>query len=304
MAAAIEPSASLTLPRPVTCLAALPDTAMVAAGLASGHVVLWNGRDPTPAATLTPHKARVLAVGAARDGRDVLSVAVDATLARSPREPGAAGIAARVELPAGPPPREAVFSPDGALVAIGGEFGDIHVHDARSGALERALRGHRAELTNLAVRPGSSLLASAAADADLRVWDLASGAQTGFADTDLTTLAVAFSPKDGTLAAGGTDRRLTLRDSTTMATIGVFELRAPKMVAALAWSPDGRLIAVGDLDDETLRKGGLQIVDAATRQSLAVLETGGAPARLLAFLLDGRLVAQVDRELRAWDVRT
>jgi WD40 repeat protein len=303
MAAAIAPSASLGLPRPATCLAALPNTPMAAAGLASGHIVLWNGRDNTAAATMTPHKARVLAVGAAADGRDLMSVAVDGTLVRSPRDPGAPGTAARVDLPAGPPPRCAVFSSDGAWLVIGGEFGDIRVHHARSGAFERELRGHRAELSDLAVRPGSSVLASAAADADLRVWDLAAGTQTGFADTDLTTFAVAFSPADGTLASGGTDRRLTLRDPKTLVTIGVFEVPAPKLVAALAWSPDGRLIAVGDVDDETLRKGGLQIVDAATRRSVAVLETGNAPARLLAFIADGRVVAQIDRELRAWDIR-
>ncbi len=301
MRAAIAPSASLALRQQVTCLAGLSNTSLVIAGLANGHVVLWNARDKTPTATMTPHTARVLAVGGAATGHDVLSVAVDGTVVQSPRDANAARTVARLEFGA-PAPRCGVFSSDGAWLVIGGEFGDIRVYDARSGAFARELRGHRAEIMDLAVRPGASLLASAAADADLRVWDLAAGTQTGFVDSDLTTFAVAFSPADGTLATGGTDRRLTLRDPKTMATIGVFEVPAPKIIGRLAWSPDGRFTAVGDVDDETLRKGGLQIVDAATRRSVAVLETGNARAGLLAFI-DGRVVAQIDRELRAWDVR-
>jgi WD40 repeat protein len=301
MAAAVASSASLTLPRPVTCLAALPNTPMVAAGLANGRLVLWNGRDKTPTATMTPHKARVLAVGATANGRDVLSVAADGTLVRSRRDTRAAGGATRVDF-GGAPPRAAVFSADGARLMTGGEFGDIRVFDAASGALKHALRGHLGEMMDLAARPNSDVLASAGADADIRLWDVAAGTQTGFIDTDLSTFALAFSPKDGTLASGGTDRRLTLRDPKTMTVNGMFELRAPKMVATLAWSPDGRLIAVGDVDDETLRKGGLELVDAASRESVATLDTGNVPARFIAFLSDGGLVGSVNRDLRAWNL--
>ena len=35
-------------------------------------------------------------------------------------------------------------------------------------------------------------------------------------------------------------------------------LQAPRMVATLAWSRDGRFIALGDIDDESLSKGGIQ----------------------------------------------
>jgi WD40 repeat protein len=184
-----------------------------------------------------------------------------------------------------------------------GELGDIRIDDARSGAFECELRGHRAELMALAFRPGSTTLASAAADADLRLWDVASGRQTGFVDCDVTMLAVAFSPMDGTLAAGGVGRRLTLRDPATMAAAGSLALPSPEMAAAFAWSVDGRLIAVGDLDDETLGRGGVQIFEAPTLRLASSLETDGAPAGQIVVLSDGRLIAGMGREMRVWDVR-
>ena len=51
------------------------------------------------------------------------------------------------------------------------------------------------------------------------------------------------------------------------------------MVGTLAWSPDGRFIALGDVDDETLSKGGIQVIDAASRAVVASLETGNVPRR-------------------------
>ena len=302
MAAALPPAALVTLPQPATCLTALSKTPMVAAGLANGHVVLWNGRDKTPSVTMTPHTARLIAVRATADDRDLLSVAVDGTLVRSRMDTGVAGKSIRVDLGV-PPYRAAVFSVDATRLMVAGEFGDIRVFDTASGAMQRELRGHRSEMMDLAVRPGSDALASAGSDADLRTWDTTTGRQTGFVDGALTTFAVAYSPKDGTLASGGTDRKVTLRNPKTMAPTIAFELAAPKIVAGLAWSPDGRRIAMSDIDDETLRKGGLQVVLAGTRTTVE-LDTGGLPPRLIAFMSDGRLVAQIGRDLRAWNLAT
>jgi len=87
--------------------------------------------------------------------------------------------------------------------------------------------------------------------------------------------------------------------------VGELVLQAPKMVATLAWSPDGRFIAFGDLDDETLSKGGIQILDSASRAVVASLDTGSRPARALVFADDrGLVVGIVGRDLRAWTVVT
>jgi len=131
------------------------------------------------------------------------------------------------------------------------------------------------------------------------------GRQTGRVDSDLSLFAVAFSPRDGTLASGGPDRRVTLRDAQAQTPVEVLVLRAPKMVATLAWSPDGRLLAVGDIDDVTLSKGGLQVIDPATRAVVATLATGDVPAGRIAFFGSGdRVAAAIGREIRAWTLST
>jgi WD40 repeat protein len=214
---------------------------------------------------------------------------------------GARASAKRVDLGSAPT-RAAAFSADGALLVTGGEFGEIRVFDTVSSALRQQLRGHRTELQDLAMRPGTTLLASVSAESDLRIWDVSTAREMHLVDSDLSIFAVAFSPRDGTLASGGVDRRLTLRDSKTFEAVGELALRAPRMVATLAWSGDGGLVAVGDIDDETLSKGGIDLVDAPSRAVVARFDTGGVPPGRIAFSGGGLVVAIVDRDLRAWAV--
>lgn len=297
----ISRAASVTLSHGITSLAAINMTPAVVAGLSDGSVVVWNGRAAAPT-ILKPHSARVLAVGSTPDGREVLSVASDGSLARTAIAKGGPVAMRRVDLGAAPT-RAAAFSADGSMLVTGGEFGEIRVFDTATSALRQQLRGHRTELQDLAVRPGSTIVASASAESDLRLWDTATGREVGFVDGDLSIFALAFSPRDGALASGGVDRRLTLRDPATFKPTGELALQAPRMVAALAWSPDGRFLAVGDLDDETLSKGGIQVVDAATRGVVAVLDTGGVPAARVAFVADGGMVVAIlGRELHAWAI--
>jgi WD40 repeat protein len=301
-AGAVPHSAVVTLPAVITSLTAINQSSRVAAGLADGQVAVWNGRDTAPAVVLKPHASRVLAVGSTADGREVWSVAKDGSLARTRIAPGAQPTSRPVDLGAAPI-RAAAFSADGAMLVTGGEFGEIRVFDTASGALRWQLRGHRTELQFIAVRPGSTIVASASAEADLRIWDTAAGREVEFVNSDLSIFALAFSPRDGTLASGGVDRRLTLRDATTFKAVGDLALQAPRMVATLAWSQNGRFIAVGDIDDETLSKGGIQVVDAASRAAVASLDTGRVPADALVFAGEvGTVVAVVGRDLRAWSV--
>ena len=303
-ASPVAPAATVTLSADITSLAAINRSSTVAVGLADGQVAVWNGRDTAPAVVVKPHAARVLAVGSTADGREVWSVATDGSLARTRIAPGARPTSRRVNLGAAPT-RAAAFSADGSMLVTGGEFGEIRVFDTASGALRQQLRGHRTELQFLAVRPGSAIVASASAEADLRIWDTAAGREIGFVDSDLSLFALGFSPRDGTLASGGADRRLTLRDPTTFKPVGDLVLQAPRMVSALAWSPDGRFIALGDIDDETLSKGGIQVMDVASRAVVASLDTGNAPPGLGALVFAGgagMVVAIVGRDLRAWSV--
>ncbi|MEO5894139.1 MAG: hypothetical protein ABIS06_00380 [Vicinamibacterales bacterium] len=311
----VAPSATVTLPADVTCLSGVRrgsdggqtgvrpgshrgQTPIVAGGLADGQIATWNGRDAT--ATLSkPHTARVLAIGTA--GTAVLSLADDGLFARTSLAAGAASTSQRLDLGTAPT-RAAEFSADGALLVTGGEFGEIRVFDTASGRLKRQIRGHRTELQAMAIRPRSSTIATASAESDLRIWDVETGRAVADIPGDLSLFALAFSPRDGTLASGGVDRRLTLRAPSTFKAVNELALKAPKLVATVAWSPDGQLIAIGDLDDETLSKGGIQILDASTLAVVATLDTAGIAVRALAFPNNTTVVAILGRDLRVWNV--
>jgi WD40 repeat protein len=290
----------VALPADITSLISINGSSAVAVGLGSGHVATWQG-DGVAAVLLKPHAARVLAVASTADGSQLWSVADDGSVALSAVAAATSATSPKVDFGPGGA-RVAMFSGDGSVLVSGGAFGDVRVFDTASGALRHQLLGHRTEVQALAIRPGSSLVASASAEADLRVWDAAAGKQVGFVDGDLSLFSLGFSPRDGTLATGGVDRRLTFRDADAFAPVGELPLAAPKMVVSLVWSSDGRFLAVGDIDDTTLSKGGISIVDAASRAVVANLDTSGRPMSLLTFVPDGRVIGAVGRELRTWTV--
>jgi WD40 repeat protein len=306
--ASLAPSATATLTAEVTSLTSMnisttgsaAATPRVAAGLADGRVAIWDGRDKS-AIVLKAHDSRVVAVGSTTDGLSVLSLAADGSLARTTVTPGSESTSRQLEVGMAPT-RAGAFSADGSVVVTGGEFGDIRLFDTSSGALKQHLRGHRTELQALALRPGSSVLASASAESDLRLWNTDTGRQIGEIDGDVSLFALAFSPTDGTLAAGGVNRRLSLRDPATFKSDREVTFKAPRMVGTVAWSPDGRLIAIGDVDDETLSKGGIQLFASSTGAPGASLDTGGIPAAALTFAGDATIVGIIGRDLRAWTV--
>jgi WD40 repeat protein len=299
--ATIAHAAKVTLGAEISSLTSLSGSLYVAAGLTDGQVVLWNGRDAAPGLTFKPHSTRVLAVSASADGQGVWSVAADGSLGRTALSRDAQPAVKRLETGTAPL-RAAVFSYDAALLVTGGDRGEILVFDTTSGALKHRLQGHRTELQVLAMRPESLILASASAEADLRIWNLAAGREVLSVDSDVAFFALAFSPRDGTLASGGVNRRVTLHHPETMKPTGTFAVQKPRMVATLAWSPSGRVVAVGDLDDETLAKGGLRIVDAGTLAASAHLETGGAPVSALTFTNASVVIGALGRDLRAWEL--
>jgi WD40 repeat protein len=298
------PSLSLTLPAAISSLAVVNRSPRVAAGLADGRVAIWSPNEAAASLILQPHAALVMAIGTTADGQHLLSVASDGTLARTPISPGATGISSKVDL-GSTATRAAAFSSDGTRLVAGGGDGEVRVIDTATGGVTAVLRGHRTELQAVALQPGTAMVASASAEADLRIWDFASGRELKRIDCGLSLFALDFSPRDGTLASGGVARRLTLRRISTFETIGELLLEAPNMIGALAWSPDGRRLAIGHIDSDSLSKGGVRAVDASTHAVLATLDTGNTPVSALAFSGNGGvIVASVGRDLRAWQIAT
>ncbi|MEW4570923.1 WD40 repeat domain-containing protein [Tautonia sp. JC769] len=146
------------------------------------------------------------------------------------------------------------FSPDGRWVAsAGGDHGgpgEAILWDAATGALRARLEGIRGRVEELAFSPDSRTLIAAGDDEEERGgimtrWEAETGrllSSVRIEAGDAHCLAIA--PDGLTVAAGGWGSgHLTLCDAATGATLVQLEGAHPGPIQALAFSPDGVLLA-------------------------------------------------------------
>jgi WD40 repeat protein/DNA-binding SARP family transcriptional activator len=136
------------------------------------------------------------------------------------------------------------FSPDGQLLAAGAQDGCTYLW--RTDTLEpvRTLRGHDDEVYGLAFGPDGSLV-TAGLDGTARVWAPDSGRSTvTLRGRGAAITRVAFHPDGTRIATAGDDGTANLWDATT----GRPLLTLPGQAHAVAFSPDGRLLATCEPD--------------------------------------------------------
>src|SRR5690606_23837367 len=138
------------------------------------------------------------------------------------------------------PLRAVAFSADGKTLATAGDDNLVHLWDAETGAPLETLAGHQAVVNTLAPA-GGNLLLSAAADKQAVVWHINPDWQ----------LVGQLAPQ---------------KDAPPDLTASPFADR----VTALAFSPDGKLLAAGG--GEPSRSGELMIWDVAARSLVRKIE--------------------------------
>lgn len=140
-----------------------------------------------------------------------------------------------------------VFDVAGRCVIGGFDDGVIRIWDLHEEEPSRLLVGHPSEVRALAVNPVTGDLTSAGPGL-VFLWPTPWGVHYGrtVARPGLPMNAVAFAPSGDILAAGGSDGRVTLWDTTRWEEIGTLEVGAP--VVSISFAPDGDLLAVAGLD--------------------------------------------------------
>jgi RNA polymerase sigma factor (sigma-70 family) len=203
------------------------------------------------------------------------------------------------------------FSPDGRLLATGGRDTPIHLWDVKGGKKLRTL-GEAGDMVGcLAFSPDGKTLAYGRSrignDADtktLRLMDVATGAEVRSFDGGGYVPTVCFSPDGKTLAAwhDTPDRHLVrLWDVATSRELCRYAGHQASGLA-LAFSPDGKLIASGGGDVQR-RDNAVHLWEAATGEIIRRFDGHHSGVSSLAFSPDGCKVASGggDATILIWD---
>jgi WD40 repeat protein/transcriptional regulator with XRE-family HTH domain len=196
-------------------------------------------------------------------------------------------------------------------------YGIARTPEADASLLESSGTPSAAQLTDspslvqaVSLSPSHTLLAVAAADGTLRLWNVASpshpagvgGPLMNYPDSPLYTTAI--SPDGKILAAAGEDKTVSLwniTDPGRPVPLGK-PLTGPRStVYSVAFSPDGQIMAAGSADD-TVRLWNL--ADPLAPKALATLRGPAGYVESVAFSPSGRVLAvgSADKTVRLWNI--
>jgi WD40 repeat protein len=289
-----------------------PDGGQLLIGGADHRVRVYDAGSHGLLAEL-PHPAAVTAAGYLPDSRTVVTAADDGMVRLWPALSPAASM---------PAPRTVALGYlDGTRLAAVAGRDALQVFDVATryrphplGAPVAAPAASRAMLSGaMAVGPGGSPIAAGGSDGEIWLFEPASPNGGGSAPTQLVgtvartqkdaVTAVALSPDGHTLVAASNDGTLQITDVTTPASPRPSGPLVPaRGVRALAFSPDGALLAVGTADPPAVQLWNLR--DRAHPTPLGAPVAGPArPVYSLAFAPAGSVLAvgSADHTVRLLD---
>ena len=199
----------------------------------------------------------------------------------------------------------ALPSHDPFFIAYGGGHDnyDIRMRYSDDGDWRGGVGGHTGEVSSLAFKPNSYLLASASYDDTVRIWDVGDNTNLRHVRTlrghTGSVISVAWSPDGRTLASGSSDGTVRLWNPNNGINFAVLRGHTEE-VTCVAWSPDGRTLASAS-DDDTVR-----LWNPDTHGTRRVLRGHTGYVVTLAFHPDGQTLASAgqDKTIRLWNPNT
>lgn len=190
------------------------------------------------------------------------------------------------------------LSPDGGVVASASWDGSIGLWHV-DGSDPRFLTGHGGPVNDVAFSQDGTALYSASADGSIRMWDLATFSerqrvtQHGFGVNELE-----LNEDAGWLAYGAVDGGTRVLDLATGDTLADLTLER-RPILAMATSPDGSLLAVGDGEGYIMV---VKTADWSITRDFRATERG--PVWALAFSRDGGNIhaGGLDPRMYSWPI--
>lgn len=193
------------------------------------------------------------------------------------------------------------ISPDGNLLAVGGENSNLMLFDTKTNQLLHHLTGHHGDIHALVFQPQQQWLVSAGTDKRIIFWSLSTGTKIKEWQTSAEVHALAINSEGTYLASGGTDRNITLWEIETGKKLRTFSGHTASISeGGLAFHPTQKLLASGSYDNT------VRLWNITNGKILHVLKGHTKDVANITFSPDGKQLATSsdDGIIRLWDIHS
>jgi WD40 repeat protein len=267
-----------------------PDGRLLASGLLSGGIRVWEVSTGLSVLQLAGHLASVNSVAFSPNSRWLASASRDKTVKLWDADTG--NEIQTLQAHTGEV-RAVAFSPDGNWLASGGHDRTVRMWRVVTGRQVQIIGEHKHYVTSVVFSPNGRWIASASLDKTVRLWEVATGREVGtFRGHASGVESLAFSPDGKLLASGGDDRLIKIWDTSGRQIQTLSGLSSD--VTSLAFSPDGRLLAAGSLGRT------IKVWRLAAGELIKTLLFTEISYNSVAFSPEGQWLALGSRDVQLW----
>ena len=229
------------------------DGQLLISGSADRTAIVWNLADHKPVSTLKGHAAAIRAVAISPDGATVATASEDSTV----KLWKTADWSERASLSG----TEGVmfwcvaFSPAGRTLAAGGFDGTVKLYDPSDGKVRQTLQGPTEAITAVAFAPDAHEVVAGSVDKSMRRWKAKTAAATATTTSEATTT---------TAITVDQEKPTELKSAEAVTALNAITLNVEQPVSSLAFSKDGKQLAVGGGAYRV--PGSLQLWDVVKRE--------------------------------------